>query len=220
MSEVLRWIDEALSKSGNACFTCSFQLEDVVLLHLLRQRRADIPVLFLETGYHFAATYAYRDQLTRDWSLNLQNLAAAKSVAEQEAAFGQLYASEPARCCQLRKVEPLFAGLESFDVWFTGLRREQSPTRAKLEVFETAKLASGREIAKVSPLAHWTWKEVWQYARANGIPVLSLYDEGYTSIGCEPCTAKPSSDDNLRSGRWGGKKLECGIHTFAPAETA
>jgi phosphoadenosine phosphosulfate reductase len=212
MSEVLASIDQAMT--GKACYTCSFQLEDVVLLHHLLQRDPNIPVMFLETGYHFAATYAYRDQLTRDWKLNLQNLSAVKSVAEQESEFGILYSNEPAKCCQLRKVEPLFAGLENYDVWFTGLRREQSPTRAKLEVFETTALKSGKQIAKVSPLAHWTWKQVWAYAREHNIPNLELYNQGYTSIGCEPCTALPDSDDNLRSGRWGGKKLECGIHTF------
>jgi phosphoadenosine phosphosulfate reductase len=209
---VLQSIDQALT--GKACYTCSFQLEDVVLLHYLLQRDPKIPVLFLETGYHFAETYAYRDQLTKDWNLNLHNLAATQSVADQEATFGILNQTEPAKCCQLRKVEPLFDGLENYDVWFTGLRREQSPTRAKLEIFETTKLKSGKEISKVSPLAHWTWKQVWQYARENNLPILELYDQGYTSIGCEPCTAKPASEDNLRSGRWGGKKLECGIHTF------
>jgi phosphoadenosine phosphosulfate reductase len=209
---VLQSIDQALT--GKACYTCSFQLEDVVLLHYLLQRDPKIPVLFLETGYHFAETYAYRDRLTKDWNLNLHNLAATQSVADQEATFGILNQTEPAKCCQLRKVEPLFDGLENYDVWFTGLRREQSPTRAKLEVFETTKLKSGKEISKVSPLAHWTWKQVWQYARENNLPILELYDQGYTSIGCEPCTAKPASEDNLRSGRWGGKKLECGIHTF------
>lgn len=213
MSEVLQAIDQAL-QGGTACYTCSFQLEDMVLLHHLIQRRPDIPVLFLETGYHFGATYAYRDQLAKEWNLNLQNLAAVKSVAEQEAEHGQLYRDFPAQCCQLRKVEPLFAGLENFEVWFTGLRREQSPTRANLQVFEKTKLRSGREIDKVSPLAAWTWKEVWKYAREHNIPILELYNQGYTSIGCEPCTAKPDSEDNLRSGRWGGKKLECGIHTF------
>ena len=212
MSEVLQSIDQALT--GKACYTCSFQLEDVVLLHHLIQRDPSIPVLFLETGYHFSATYAYRDQLTRDWNLNLHNLTAVQSVADQEAQFGKLYESTPAQCCQLRKVEPLFAGLENYDVWFTGLRREQSPTRAKLEVFEQTTLKSGRQIAKISPLAHWTWKEVWQYAREHNLPILELYNQGYTSIGCEPCTALPASEDNLRSGRWGGKKLECGIHTF------
>ena len=200
--------------AGNACYTCSFQLEDVVLLHMLLQKNPNIPVLFLETGYHFAATYAYRDRLSKDWNLNLQNLVAVKSVEEQESEFGKLYADKPAQCCQLRKVEPLFAGLEAYDVWFTGLRREQSPTRAKLDIVESTTLKSGKTIAKISPLAHWTWKQVWAYARANDIPILELYDQGYTSIGCEPCTALPASDENLRSGRWGGKKLECGIHTF------
>jgi phosphoadenosine phosphosulfate reductase len=212
MSEALATIDQALT--GKACYTCSFQLEDVALLHMLLQRDPNIPVIFLETGYHFPATYAYRDRLTKDWNLNLINAAAKRSVAEQEAEFGKLYEASPAQCCQLRKVEPLFAALEDYDVWFTGLRREQSPTRANLQVFEKSTLKSGRVIDKVSPLAAWTWKQVWQYARENNIPILELYDQGYTSIGCEPCTALPSSDDNLRSGRWGGKKLECGIHTF------
>jgi phosphoadenosine phosphosulfate reductase len=202
---------------GRPCFTCSFQLEDVLLLDLLREQLPEIPVVFLETGYHFAATYAYRDRLTKDWNLNLVNAAASRSVAEQEAEFGQVYTDNPAQCCQWRKVEPLFAALENYDVWFTGLRREQSPTRAGLEVFEKAKLRSGREIEKVSPLALWTWKDIWAAAKERKIPVLELYDQGYTSIGCEPCTAKPATDDNLRSGRWGGKKLECGIHTFQPA---
>ncbi len=196
-----------------ACYTCSFQLEDVALLHLLRQAKPDIPVLFLETGYHFPATYAYRDRLTTEWNLKLFNLTGHQTVAEQEAQFGQLYASEPARCCEARKVEPLFRALENYDIWFTGLRREQSPTRAKLEVQEQAALRSGRSIAKISPLAHWTWRDVWAYAKQEKLPVLELYDRGYTSIGCEPCTSLPTADDNLRSGRWGGKKLECGIHT-------
>ncbi|WP_031499205.1 phosphoadenylyl-sulfate reductase [Bryobacter aggregatus] len=220
MSQAIEAIDHALAQgAGQACYTCSFQLEDVVLLDLLRQRAPQIPVLFLETGYHFSATYAYRDKIANEWGLNLRNLTAIKSVAEQEAEFGKLYEEKPAACCQLRKVEPLFNALEDYEIWFTGLRREQSPTRAKLEVVEETTLKSGKTIAKISPLAHWTWKEVWQYARANNLPILELYDQGYTSIGCEPCTALPASDENLRSGRWGGKKLECGIHTFAPVES-
>lgn len=203
---------------GNACYTCSFQAEDVVLLHLLTRRFRDIPVLFLETGYHFAATYAYRDKLTEEWGLNLINLKAELTVERQESQFGRLYESQPGRCCQIRKVEPLMKGLEPYDVWFTGLRREQSPTRANLQIEERHKLPSGREIAKISPLAAWTWKDVWSYVAAHEIPHLPLYDEGYTSIGCQPCTAKPVEGESLRSGRWGGKKLECGIHTFTGKE--
>jgi phosphoadenosine phosphosulfate reductase len=105
--------------------------------------------------------------------------------------------------------------LEPFDVWFTGLRREQSPTRKNLKKVELHRLPTGRSLWKVSLLADWNWEQVWHYTNANGIPHLPQYDEGYLSIGCQPCTALPSDPNNPRSGRWGGTKLECGIHTFS-----
>ncbi len=199
----------------SACFTCSFQAEDVIVLHLLRQRVPQISVLFLETGYHFAETYQFRDQLTRDWNLNLVNVIPQQTVAQQESQLGILYQSDPTRCCQLRKVEPLLHSLEPFAVWFTGLRREQSPTRKNLRKAEDHRLPSGKTLLKVSPLADWTWGQVWQYTAANKLGYLPQYDHGYSSIGCEPCTALPDDPNNPRSGRWGGKKLECGIHTFS-----
>jgi phosphoadenosine phosphosulfate reductase len=201
-------------ENGAACLTCSFQAEDMVALDFARRIDPRIPVLFLDTGYHFAETYAYRDRMAAEWNLNVVNLRAEKSVAEQEAEFGELYRSEPDRCCKLRKVEPLFRGLADFGVWLTGLRREQSPTRANLQAVETHTLPGGRGILKVSPLADWTWKDVWSYMAVNEIPALPLYDQGYSSIGCQPCTALPADPDNPRSGRWAGRKLECGIHTF------
>jgi len=115
-----------------ACLTSSFQAEDIIVLNLLRKRIPKIPVLFLETGYHFAETYQFRDQIAREWDLNLVNVIPKKSVAQQESEFGILYRDEPTKCCQLRKVEPLMEALEPFEVWFTGLRREQSPTRKNL----------------------------------------------------------------------------------------
>ena len=198
-----------------ACFTCSFQAEDIVVLHLLRKKLPRIPVLFLETGYHFAETYEFRDRLTREWSLNLVNLIPAKSVPEQEAEFGVLYRDDPTKCCQLRKVEPLMRALGPYDVWFTGLRREQSPTRRNLKKAEVHRLPSGKDMLKVSPLADWTWAQVWGYTTDNRLAYLPQYDRGYFTIGCEPCTALPSDPANPRSGRWNGKKLECGIHTFS-----
>jgi len=204
-----------MNPSAPVCLTSSFQAEDMVVAHLLRKRIPDISVLFLDTGYHFQQTYEYRDRMTRQWSLNLVNVLPAQTVAEQESAFGILYHSEPARCCQLRKVEPLMRALEPFDVWFTGLRREQSPTRKNLKKFELHHLPTGKSLWKVSLLADWSWEQVWQYANANGIPYLPQYDEGYLSIGCQPCTTLPSDPNNPRSGRWGGTKLECGIHTFS-----
>ena len=198
---------------GAFCVTCSFQAEDMIVLDFLRRRLPRIPVLFLDTGYHFPETYAYRDRMAKTWNLNIQNLAAKQSVAEQEAQFGILNQTDPARCCHLRKVEPLFAALENFDVWFTGLRREQSPTRKNLKVLEHHELPSGKKLVKVNPLAAWTWDQVWNYTNENKIDCLPLYDFGYRSIGCEPCTAIPALGADARSGRWGGRKLECGIHT-------
>ena len=209
-------ITAELAKNRAACITSSFQAECVVLVHMLKEQRPDIPVLFLETGYHFPETLAYRDQMTRDWKLNLVNLEAKQSVKDQEALFGILNQTEPSKCCGLRRVEPLFAGLANYDTWFTALRREQSPTRANLQEVEPFKLRAGKTLEKVSPLAAWTNKDVWQYLSRYEIPALSLYDQGYTSIGCQPCTVLPFDPANPRSGRWQGKqKLECGIHIQA-----
>jgi phosphoadenosine phosphosulfate reductase len=205
----------AVREVSLACLTCSFQAEDIIVLDLLRKRVPKIPVLFLETGYHFAETYEFRDRVAREWDLNLVNVVPKKSVAQQESELGILYREEPSRCCQLRKVEPLLHALEPFDVWFTGLRREQSPTRKDLRKAEEHRLPSGKALLKVNVLADWTWKRVWEYTGAHRLSYLPQYDRGYASIGCEPCTALPADPNNLRSGRWGGKKLECGIHTFS-----
>lgn len=198
-----------------ACLTCSFQAEDMIALDLLRKRIPAIPVLILDTGYHFAETYEYRDRMTKEWSLNLVNVTPPQTVEQQESQFGILYRSDPARCCQLRKVQPLLEALEPYEIWFTGLRREQSPTRKNLKKAEEHRLPSGKTLLKVSLLADWSWGQVWEYTAKNHIPYLPQYDQGYLSIGCEPCTAIPDDPKNPRSGRWGGKKLECGIHTFS-----
>ncbi|HTV04445.1 MAG TPA: phosphoadenylyl-sulfate reductase [Acidobacteriaceae bacterium] len=196
---------------AGACVTCSFQAEDMVVLDLVRELTPEVPVLFLETGYHFAATYEYRDRMAAEWRLNLKNILPEKTVQEQEAEFGILYQTAPNRCCGLRKVGPLFRALEAYEVWFTGLRRQQAKTRTALQAVETFTLPAGKLLKKLSPLADWHTREVWQYAERHGIPLLPLYELGYSSIGCEPCTSLPTGDDP-RSGRWGGAKVECGIH--------
>jgi phosphoadenosine phosphosulfate reductase len=202
-------------RGAKVCLTCSFQAEDMIVLNLLRKRLPEIPVLFLDTGYHFAETYQYRDQITREWSLNLVNVLPKTTVTQQESEFGVLYREHPTQCCQLRKVEPLMASLEPYELWFTGLRREQSPTRKNLKKAEQHRLPSGKSLLKISPLVDWTWPQVWEYTGKHGLSYLPQYDQGYASIGCEPCTAIPEDPANPRSGRWSGKKLECGIHTFS-----
>jgi phosphoadenosine phosphosulfate reductase len=212
VEEARKAIEETLSSASAPCFTCSFQAEDMAVLTLVREKAPDIPVLFLETGYHFTETYQYRDEMTAKYGLNLVNVIPKRTVAEQEAEFGLLNRTAPDRCCKLRKVEPLFAALEQYDAWFTGLRRVQSPTRANLLIHDIFPLPSGKKIPKVSPLASWTDKDVWAFAKEREIPLLPLYAKGYTSIGCEPCTLLPIDPENLRSGRWAGRKVECGIH--------
>ena len=197
------------------CLTSSFQTEDMVVLHMLREHVPDVPVIFLETGYHFKALTAYRDQLAAEWKLNLVNALPVTTLAEHEAQHGLLHIVNPGQCCQIRKVEPLMRSLEPFFYWFTGLRREQSPTRANLRKVEDHRLPKGKTMQKISILADWTAGDLDRYAREHAIPRLSLYDQGYTSIGCEPCTAIPQAGADPRSGRWGGTKQECGIHTFS-----
>ena len=212
ITEARETIAKALDGQSSICLTCSFQAEDMVVLHLVREHLPQVPVLFLETGFHFAEVYKYRDQMTEKYNLNLVNVLPEKTVAEQESQFGILYQTQPDQCCKLRKVGPLFSALANYDVWFTGLRRVQSPTRANLQALDMFPLPSGKKLLKVSPLADWTDKDVWSFAKDQGIPLLPLYAVGYTSIGCEPCTALPSDACNARSGRWAGRKLECGIH--------
>jgi phosphoadenosine phosphosulfate reductase len=201
-------IAERLGASERPCLTSSFQAECVVLVHMLRELEPDIPVLFLDTVHHFKETYQYRDELAERWGLNLITLRA------EEPAPG-LWQQDTTACCARHKVGPLFSALDQYDVWFTGLRREQSASRAGLQEVEPFTLPTGKVLSKISPLATWTTREVWAYAKRHDIPLLPLYDRGYTSIGCEPCTTLPLDPSNERSGRWGGQKLECGIHIQA-----
>src|ERR1035437_4895047 len=127
-----RVIGEALAGPGEPCVTSSFQAECVALVHMVAARRPEIPVLFLDTGYHFAETYAYRDRIAAQLGLNVVNLLPRLSVPEQEGQFGILYQSAPGRCCEMRKVEPLFSGLEAYDIWFTGFSPAHTPTHAHL----------------------------------------------------------------------------------------
>jgi phosphoadenosine phosphosulfate reductase len=208
-----------VTRRGDVCLTCSFQAEDVLLAKLAIEFDPRIPVLFLDTGYHFAETYAYRDRIAKEWRLNLINLLPERTVAEQEAEHGLLYESAPDRCCGLRKVEPLFKAVAGYRAWLTGLRREQAKSRAALEERALFTLPGGKQVLKLAPLAGWTTREVWYACEQLAIPLLPLYERGYTSIGCEPCTTLPLDANDTRSGRWAGRKMECGIHIeSAPAK--
>jgi len=222
VSAKLDAVREALAREitgrGDVCLTCSFQAEDVLLTKLAIERDAKLPILFLDTGYHFAETYAYRDRIAREWNLNLKNLLPEQTVAQQEAAFGLLYQTAPDQCCKLRKVEPLFKEVAKYRVWITGLRREQAKSRAALEERAMFTLPAGEQVLKLAPLTFWTARDVWYACQQLSIPLLELYERGYSSIGCEPCTSLPLDPGDPRSGRWAGRKVECGIHIEAATQ--
>ena len=208
-SQAIDLISGQLKDAKKPAITSSFQAECVVLTDLIRQIKPDIPVLFLEPFHHFPQTLAYRDEMAARYQLNLTNLRAP------QPRIGLWQTEGTKACCDVHKVGPLFSALEQYDVWFTALRRDQSPSRANLAEVEPFKLPSGNAIRKVAPLAAWTARDVWRYAKDHDIPLLSLYELGYTSIGCEPCTTLPPDPNDPRSGRWQGEKLECGIHIEA-----
>jgi phosphoadenosine phosphosulfate reductase len=197
---------------GDVCLTCSFQAEGVLLARVASQIDPSIPVLFLDTGYHFKETYEYRDRIAREWNLNLINLLPETTVEEQESEHGRLYQTAPDQCCRMRKVEPLFKAVAAYRAWITGLRRDQSRSRAHISDRFMFALPDGKQILKLAPLAAWSTRDVWYACEQLSIPLLPLYEQGYTSIGCEPCTSLPLDPADPRSGRWAGRKAECGIH--------
>ncbi len=203
--------------NGDVCITCSFQAAGVLLTKLALEVDKNIPILFLDTGYHFREVYNYRDRIAREWKLNLINVLPEKTVAQQESERGLLYILSPDQCCKFRKVDPLFKAIAGYRVWMAGIRRDQSQTRASLEESAPFTLPGGKQVLKLAPLASWTTRDVWYACQELSIPLLPLYDEGYSSIGCQPCTSLPIHPDDPRSGRWAGRKVECGIHIEAPA---
>jgi phosphoadenosine phosphosulfate reductase len=174
--------------------------------------RADVPVVFLDTGYHFAETIGTRDAAAATYPIKLLNVTPAQSVAEQDAQYGpRLHDRNPDLCCALRKVEPLARALEPFAAWMTGLRRAESATRAGVRVVEWD---AKRAMVKVNPLAAWTDADMTGYAEEHGVLVNPLLQLGYPSIGCAPCTRAVAPGEDARAGRWAGLgKTECGLHT-------
>ena len=178
----------------------------------------DLPVIELDTQLFFRETYETRDRLVERYGLNLISNPII-TVAEQHRQEGpNLWERDPDRCCEIRKVQPLLAALDPYDAWISGIRRDQSPSRA-----ETPKLQWSERygVWKVHPLADWDEKRVWAYIKVNEIPYNPLHEAGYRSIGCIPCTRPITEDEEERAGRWAGSdKLECGIHEDTPLKEA
>ena len=217
--EILRW---AAAGTDRLAIATSFQSSGLALLHMLRDIRRDLPVLFLDTGWHFPETTQFRDRIARQWDLKLVVLTGSHGGPRgQEREHGpELYRTDPDLCCHINKVEPLQAALEEYDGWISGVRRDQSPLRGRTPIVEAQLLPSGRELLKIHPLANWSRARVDEYIRTNDIPTHPLLERGYASIGCWPCTRRTDEGGDERSGRWAGStKTECGIHTFGIGTT-
>jgi len=185
--------------------------QDAVLVDLAAKAQPGVPVLFLETGYHFAETIGTRDAVQTVYPVRIIDALPDRTVAEQDAAEGpRLFEREPDRCCHLRKVIPLRRTLARYDAWVTGVRRVDAPTRANTPIVSWDERNG---LVKINPLAAWTDDDMDRYIAEHGILVNPLVDAGYPSIGCAPCTAKPLPGADPRSGRWAGRaKTECGLH--------
>ena len=176
-----------------------------------------MPVLFLDTGFHFEETLRFKDQIVEKFEVKLVELRGAHgSVENQDAEYGaRLYERDPEQCCHINKVEPLQEALEEYDAWISGIRRDQSPIRSATPIVEAQLLPSGNEVLKIHPLARWSRDDVASYIQRHDIPTHPLFEIGYRSIGCWPCTRAVGATEEDRGGRWDGlTKTECGIHSF------
>ncbi len=213
---ILRW---AWGHFGaKAGIGTSFQGAGLVMIDLARKAGLDFPIFTIDTGFLFPETIELKSRLEKFFGRSIEALVPDLSVEQQSASFGpELWKRDPDLCCTMRKVVPLQSKLADLDCWITGLRREQSETRADIQFIElyTFDANTGREIVKLNPMAAWSRKAVWDYLKANGVPYNPLHDQGYRSIGCLPCTTKSADGQAERAGRWTGfNKVECGIHTF------
>lgn len=214
-NDLLRWTDENFGDAGGPAngsgYVVASNMQDAVLVDLAAKVRPGVDVLFLDTGYHFAETIGTRDAVESVYDIHVVNVAPEHTVAQQDQLLGKdLFARQPNECCRLRKVEPLTKALSGYSAWVTGIRRVEAPTRANAPLISWDK-AFG--LVKINPLAAWSDEEMQAYIDSHGVLVNPLVDEGYPSIGCAPCTAKPVEGADPRSGRWQGlAKTECGLH--------
>jgi phosphoadenosine phosphosulfate reductase len=204
---VLRWAGETFGDD----FAVTSSMADGLLSHLASRAVPGVNVVFLDTGYHFAETIGTRDWVSGVMPITLVNVLPEQTVAEQDAEYGaQLHDRDPDLCCSLRKVQPLAKALAGYTAWGSGVRRDESPTRAGTKVVDWD---AKRGMVKVNPLAAWTQEHVDAYIAEHQVPVNPLQEIGYASIGCAPCTRPVAPGEDPRAGRWAGRgKTECGLH--------
>lgn len=207
-AEILEWAWNTFTPHIAA--SSSFQTQSLPLLHLISQVCPAMPVIFLDTGFHFPETLQFRDELQARLKLNIVVVRAAVEKSELLARFGEgLYRRDPDLCCYINKVEPMQRATAGLQAWISGVRHDQTEHRNNLRILEPE--ANGP--LKIHPLLNWTKKEVWAYIDQYQLPVHPLLAWGYVSVGCAPCTRPVHAGENERAGRWAGlDKVECGLH--------
>ena len=211
---ILRW---AFATFPKVAISTAFGPEGCALVAMAVGIEPKVKIFTVDTDFLFPESLALREEFVRRYGVNLRVLEGRVSLVEQERLHGpRLYERDTDTCCALRKVEPTRRALAGLDAWIAGLRRDQSHTRAQIDVLESYAREDGTTLVKVNPLAAWTRKDTWNYLFAHDVPYNPLLDRGYKSIGCWPCTKPVDESADERAGRWGGQKAECGIHTFMP----
>ncbi len=207
-AEVIRWAADSFA--GRVVSTQA--MANTSMSHLISTIAPEIPIVFLDTGYHFPETLATRDDLAARTNIKLITITPTQTVAEQDAQYGkELWARDPDLCCQLRKVRPMEEALVGYEAWITGLRISSATSREEVPVVQ---FDEKRGVLKISPMLHWSDDDLLRYTLENDVPVNPLMYDGYPSIGCGPCTARVAPGADPRSGRWAGQdKIECGLHT-------
>jgi len=207
--EIIRWAVDTYWPQ--IALSSSFQTQSVPLLHMASQIRRDILIFFLDTGYHFWETSLFREQLASHWHLNILDI--YRNTRWDEFARGRtrsLPGDDPNLCCYIHKVEPMQRALKDMKAWISGIRRDQTSVRAQAKILEL----QDNGLLKVNPLLNWTKADIKQYSEEHRLPAHPLFQRGYRSIGCAPCTVAIGVNDDERAGRWAGRgKTECGLHT-------
>lgn len=201
----------AYHEAGKKLFvSSSFQTHSIALLHILSTSKVPFDVLFINTGFHFAETVSFRDEIKNLLNLNVIDVRPQVSKINQKDADGQFYfVTDPDYCCYLNKTQPLEPYLQQYDIWVNGVRADQSATRKAMKTEQAAPFNTLR----FHPILNWNIKQIYAYKKEHNLPEHPLDKKGFMSIGCVPCTQKFDLN-NERSARWFGmNKTECGLHT-------
>ncbi len=208
--DIIRWAVETFEPE--IAMSSSFQTQSLPLLHMVSQVAPQLPIIFLDTGYHFPETLTFRDKIVKDWGLNLRIVRPSLSAEELQYRYGEaLYRTDPDLCCLINKVEPMRQAMQGLKAWISGIRRDQSPARANIRILEQ----TPEGVIRVHPMAKWTHRDIWRYISRYNLPHHPLLSRGYLSVGCAPCTHPVYENEDGRAGRWRGHaKTECGLHTI------